>query len=264
MKKYVEIAKIYIKSQLVWRADVAFQVLFTVTKILFAYLLWGIIFKDRTEVAGFTFQSMLSYYIISSFLSQLDMSDGISSEVSQRIRNGTFSKYMVIPVNIQKYFMAMEAGVVAYYGVFQFIAAFVWVFIFRIKFALSNDPLIILCASLLILLGLLFMVQLNYYLGLLALKYQEIGTFLMIKNNLVAFITGSIVPLVLLPQGIISVMKLFPFYYITYLPSMLLIGRLGEEAVPGLVIIFLWCVMLQALITVTWGYYRRKFDGVGI
>ena len=63
--KYLEISKIYIKSQLVWRADVVFQVFFTVTKILFAYLLWGIIFNDRTEVAGFSFQSMLSYYIIS-------------------------------------------------------------------------------------------------------------------------------------------------------------------------------------------------------
>ena len=262
--KYLEISKIYIKSQLVWRADVVFQVLFTVTKILFAYLLWGIIFHDRTEVAGFSFQSMLSYYVISSLLSQIEMSDGISSEISQRIRNGTFSKYMVIPVDIQKYFIAMEAGVVAYYGIFQFMAAFVWVIIFRIQFVVSHNPIIILCAFLLVVLGLLFMVQLNYYLGLLALKYQEIGTFLMIKNNLVAFITGSIVPLMLLPEGIVSVMKFFPFYYITYLPSMLFIGQLESEAVPGLVIIFIWCVMLQVLIHVTWGSDRRKYDGVGI
>jgi len=264
LHKYFEIAKIHIKSQLAWRGDVVFHIMFTMTKILFAYLLWGVIFGDRTEVAGFSFHSMLSYYIISSFLAQLEMSDGISGEISARIRNGTFSKYMVIPVNIQTYFIAMEAGVVAYYGVFQFLAAFIWVFVFQIQFVFTRNLLLIVIAFFIMLLGLLFMVQLNYYLGLLTLKYQEISTFLMIKNNLVALVTGGIVPLVLLPEGMVSVMKLFPFYYVTYLPSMLLIGRLKEEAVSGLVIIFLWCVCLQILIKFTWENYRRTYDGVGI
>lgn len=264
LHKYYEIAKIHIKSQLAWRGDVVFQMMFTMTKILFAYLLWGIIFATRPEVAGFSFHSMLSYYIISSFLAQLELSDGISREISTRIRNGTFSKYMVIPVNIQAYFVAMETGIVVYYGVFQFLAAFVWIFILQIRFVFTNHLLLIAAAFFLIFLGLLFMVQLNYYLGLLTLKYQEINTFLMIKDNLVTLVTGGIVPLVLLPEGIVNVMKLLPFYYVTYLPSMLLTGRLKEEAVPGLVIIFLWCLFLHILIKFTWGSYRRTYDGVGI
>jgi len=264
LRKYIEIAKIYIKAQLVWRADVALNMVFTVTRILFAYLLWGAIFGTNTEVAGFTFYSMLSYYIISAFLNQLDMSGLISNEISTRIRNGTYSKYMIIPVSIEKYFIAMEVGVVAFYLAFDFIAAMVWIFIFRIKFIFTTNVVTIGCTFLMILLGLLFMAQLNYYLGLLTLKYQEIGMFLMIKNNIVAFVTGSIVPLVLLPKIYVSIMKLFPFYYITYLPSMLLIGRYQNEMLVGLIVIFLWCVIIQILIQVTWGKYRRKYDGVGI
>lgn len=264
MYKYLEIAKIYIKAQLVWRADAVFNMAFTITKILFAYLLWGTIFGSRSEVAGFTFHSMLSYYIISSFLTQIDMSGGISGEISARIRNGTFSKYMIIPVNIEKYFIAMEAGVVAFYMIFDFIAAVVWIFIFQIKFVFTTNPVTIACAALMILMGLLFMVQLNYYLGLLTLKYQEIGTFLMIKNSIVALITGSIIPLALLPDTFVSFMKVFPFYYVTYLPSMLLIGRSQNEMAAGLLVVFSWCVFLQILIKVTWENYRRKYDGVGI
>ena len=264
MRKYIEIAKTYMKAQLVWRTDVVLNMVFTVTKILFAYLLWGAIFGNKTEVAGFTFYSMLSYYIISAFLSQLDMSSLISNEISTRIRNGTFSKYMIIPVSIEKYFIAMEAGVVAFYFVFDFIAAVVWIFIFQINFIFTTNVVTIACAFLMIVLGLLFMAQLNYFLGLLTLKYQEIGTFLMIKNNIVAFVTGSIVPLVLLPDVFVTVMKLFPFYYVTYLPSMLLIGRYQNERFVGLIVIFLWCVIFQVFIQVTWGKYRRKYDGVGI
>lgn len=126
MRKYLEVARTYMKAQMAWRADVMFNMIFTVTKILFAYLLWGIIFREKSMVGQFTFHGMLSYYIVSSFLSQIEMSSGISGEIHERIRNGTFSKYMVIPVNTEAYFIFMELGIVAFYLVFDFLAAAVW------------------------------------------------------------------------------------------------------------------------------------------
>ncbi len=264
MRKYWEISKTYMKAQLVWRADVIFNMIFTISKILFAYLLWGIIFRQKSTVGLFTFHGMLSYYIVSSFLSQLEMSDGISGEIHARIRNGTFSKYMVIPVGIEKYFMAMELGVVLFYLTFDLLAAAVWVVIFRIRFVFTTDWKILLCAVAMAVLGMVFMVQLNYFLGLLTLKYQGIDTFLMIKNNLAALVTGTIVPLALFPEIIVKAMRLLPFYYVTYLPSMLLTGMLREEAFQGLLILFCWCVAMQILIYVVWEKSRRKYDGVGI
>ncbi len=264
MKKYKEIARIYIKSQLAWRADVLFNMLFTVAKILFAWLLWGIIFRERNMVAGFTFHGMLSYYIVSSFLSQLEMARGISGEVSARIRNGTFSNYMVMPVSIEWYFAAMEVGVVLFYLSFDLLAAAVWVFVFRIRFVFGRSPEILLCAAVMAVMGLFFMVQLNYFLGILTLKFEDIGTFLMIKDNLVSLVTGTIVPLVLFPESVVRVMRLLPFYYVTYLPSMLFTGRCGEEAVRGLAVLGTWCILMQGMIAVTWRKYRKKYDGVGI
>ena len=108
------------------------------------------------------------------------------------------------------------------------------------------------------------MVQLNYFLGILTLKYQEIGTFLMIKNNLIALVTGTIIPLALFPEAFVKGMRLLPFYYVTYLPSMLLTGRCGQEALPGLIVLLLWCLALQTVVANTWKKYRIKYDGVGI
>lgn len=213
---------------------------------------------------GFSFYGMMSYYIVSSFLSQLEMSQGVSEEINQRIRFGTFSKYMVVPVNIEGYFLAMELGVVLFYFVFDFLAGIVWIGIFQIQFQFTENLFVIVCAVLMIVAGMIFMVQLNYYLGLLTLKYQGIGTFLMIKNNLVALITGSIIPLALFPEAIIQIMKFLPFYYITYLPSMLLVGYCEDEALRGIAIISIWCIILQVVIKYTWNKYVRKYDGVGI
>lgn len=262
--KYWEVSKIYMKTQLVWRADVIFNMFFTISKILFAYLLWGMVFQNKEMVGQFTFHGMLSYYIISSFLFQLEMSGGISSEIHDRIRNGTFSKYMVIPVGIEKYFMAMELGIVLFYLIFDFIAAVIWILVFQIRFVFAADVLLMICAVIMTILGMIFMVQLNYFLGLLTLKYQGIGTFLMIKNNLVALVTGSIVPLALFPEMVVRIMRLLPFYYVTYLPAMLLTGMCKDEAIAGIAVIACWCLTMQFFIHVVWKKYLRKYDGVGI
>ena len=264
MRKYWEVSKTYMKAQLAWRADAVFNMIFTITKILFAYLLWGVIFQDREMVGGFTFHGMLSYYIISSFLSQLEMSQGVSGEIHHRIRNGTFSKYMVLPIGIEKYFLAMELGVVLFYFSFDLIAAVVWAVVFRVHFIFIRNPWIILCAVVMILAGMIFMVQLNYFLGLLTLKYQGIDTFLMIKDNLVSLVTGSIVPLALFPEMVVDIMRLLPFYYVTYLPSMLLTGLCQKEAVVGIFVITGWCLVMQGLIRITWNRYMKKYEGVGI
>ncbi len=264
MKKYWEIIKISFKGQIAWRFDVAMNILFTVTRILFAYILWGAIFGQRDTVAGFTFQTMLSYYIINSFLSQIEMSDGVSRELSRRIRGGTFSKYMVIPANVQGYFMAQSGGVTAFYLIFDLLATVIWILVFRIRFSFTTDVTMILAAAGMVLLGLVFMVQLNYFLGILAFKYQDINLFLMMKSNLVAFVTGTMIPLVLLPGTIVSAMRIFPFYYVAYLPSMLLIGKNGEEAIMGLLLLSAWILLFLAVNKIVYRCLRIRFDGVGI
>jgi ABC-2 type transport system permease protein len=108
------------------------------------------------------------------------------------------------------------------------------------------------------------MIQLNYFLGLLTLKFQDIYLFLMIKNNLVAFIAGTLIPLALLPELVLQVMRFFPFYYCSYLPSMLLIGRNGEEIGYGLITLTVWVLIFMAINKLAYGRLRVRYDGVGI
>lgn len=264
MGKYVEIMKIFFKAQIAYRFDVAMTVLFTVSKILFAYILWGAIFGQNKTVAGFNFQMMLSYYIISSFLAQIEMSDGVSGEIGNRIRGGTFSKYMVIPANTQGYFIAQTFGAMAFYLLFIFAATVLWVFVFAVKLTITSSISVILSTVLMVVLGLLFMIQLNYFLGILAFKFQDIRLFLMIKGNIIAFVTGALVPLVLLPANVVLVMRLFPFYYVTYLPSMLLIGKNANEAFIGIVVLSAWLLIFTILNKFAYNKLRVVYDGVGI
>lgn len=72
------------------------------------------------------------------------------------------------------------------------------------------------------------------------------------------------IPLVLLPQGIITILRFFPFYYVTYLPSMLFVGRNENEIGIGFVTLSLWVLLFIPINKLTYNRLRIKYDGVGI
>lgn len=264
MRKYGEIVKLSFKAQLVYRFDVVLGAVFSVTKILLAFVLWGAIFEGRAQVGGFGFQDMLSYYILSALLTQMDLSGGIAEEIAARVRDGSFSKYMVLPVRPSGYFAAQTAGAACYYLGFNLLAALVWTGLFRVRFSLSGDPGAWLGALALMALGLAFMMQFHFFLGILAFRFQEIGVFLMVKNSLLAFATGSLIPLALLPEGVISLLRALPFYSVTYLPTMVMMGRNAQELGTGLLSMLCWNAGFWVLNRLCYRRLRTRYDGVGL
>lgn len=264
MKKYIETTKIKFKTQMAYRFDILISIVFSVSRIILAYVLWSAIYSSRDEVAGFTFNGMISYYILSAFISQLNQTSSAGWQISAEIRQGLFSKYMVRPMNIFGYFTAHTAGSALFLMIFNLVAAVLWTYLFGVKITLSGSFVGILHAIALILLGLFFMMQLNYYIGILAFKFLDIGAFMMIKDNIVEFVSGSFVPLALLSDRILLVMKYLPFYYVSYLPTMLLLGRNVEEALTGLMVLTAWNIAFAVLNAVTFRKLKYRYDGVGI
>jgi len=264
MQKYIETAKIIFKAQIVYRFSTILSMLSTLSKIVFAYILWSAIFDTRELVAGFTFNGMITYYILSSFLAQLDQSGRSAGQISGEIRDGSFSKYMVRPISIFGHFAFQAIGKSVFLFSFNLFAAFLWIFIFRIEFVFTGDIAAILFSILILGMGLLFMMQLNYFIGILAFKFLEVWIFIMLKDNLLQFMTGALIPLSLLPVRFLLVMKLFPFYYTLYIPTMLFMGEKRGEIPAAVGILFCWNLLFWILNKITYKKLRIIYDGVGI
>ena len=264
MSKYLEVFRLSFKMQNVWRFDVAMTTLATVGRILAAWILWGAIFSVHSAVSGFSFHSMLTYYIVSSFLTSLDMSDQISGELSSIIRDGQFSKHMVTPMDPQGFFGMMIAGESAFHLFFSLAAAALCSLLFQIKLTLAADLWHIVCAVFMILIGLLFMISFNYFLGVLALKLINVDGILHVKGHIIAFCTGAFVPLALLPGGIVNFMRFLPFYYVSYQPAMILIGQGDADMWFGLAVLTVWTAAFLMISTYSYRHLRVKYDGVGI
>jgi ABC-2 type transport system permease protein len=264
IRKYLEVFRWSFKMQIVWRFDVAMTMLATVGRILAAWILWRAIFEGNGNVKGFSFDAMLSYYIISSILNSLDFSMQISGEISDLIRDGGFSKHMVTPMDPFGFFSFMAAGESAFHFGFSCAAAFFCAVFFGIKIIFSTNIIGIAAALVMIPLGLFFMMCFQYLLGILTFRFLSIRSFTFIANHLIHFLTGALVPLALLPDAVRGIMRIFPFYYVTYLPSMLLIGRNVDEAMNGILILSCWILAFMLLNRFSYNSLRTRYEGVGI
>ena len=265
MKKYFAIGKILFKAQAAYRFDVLMTATGMIWRIVFALILWGVIFDGRDMVGGFTYQAMLSYYVISSFFATMDMSGGVAGEVSSRIKGGTFSKFMVIPSNPQLHFLSQTLGASTYYGFFAALAAVACSLVFGISITFTNDPLKILLAAATFLLGAVFMNSFQFFLGIWAFKVQDAIFLTHVPSMIISFFTGELVPLSLLPGAVAGALHFFPFTHVVYTPTMLLTGGMDLlDGCAGLAALAAWAAAMALVSRATYGRLRRKYEGVGI
>ena len=265
MKKYIEVFRLSFKMQIVWRFDVAMTMAATFCRIIAAWILWQAIFSANMQIKGFSLAAMLSYYIISSILSSIDFSHQISGEVSELIQCGTFSGHMVTPMNPLFFFSSMTAGESVFHLGFSFLAAVICAFIFRINLVITPDALNIVLAVAIILTGLAFMACYHYTIGVLTFKFIDIDFFMYIQGNIIAFVTGALVPLSLLPDSVLFVLRFLPFTHVIYTPAMLLCGQISAgEGLSGLALISAWTIIMFFVAQYAYNSLRVKYDGVGI
>jgi len=264
MKKYVEIAKIFFKSQMAYRFDVAITALEAIGRVLFAWLIWGAVFIGRDTVSGFTFQAMLLYYVVSSFLLVLDNFTSVSSEVSGRIRGGTFSKYMVIPANPISHFWAQTFGIAAYYSIFALPIVVLSGFLFGAG-AFTPSPMVVLCALIMIFMGMTFMVSYHFFIGLLAFKFNDVVFFLHLQGSVISFTQGGMIPLNLLPEAALNLLRLLPFPHAVFTPTMLLTGNMDlMDGLSSLGVLAFWTIGMAMVSQFAYNRLRIKYDGVGV
>lgn len=189
----------------------------------------------------------------------------MGSTVSNSIRGGTFSKNMVIPMNPLGYYCAQILGVAGYNSIFSVIAIALVITVFPIGVMLGGSLGLIALAITMIPLGIICMVCYYYLIGIAAFKFQDVGFFMYIQWTVRDFLTGSMVPLFLLPPVILHIVQYLPFPHVVYTPVMLLMGRMGyREGLTGLLVLSIWTTVLVIMNHFLYNRLRVKYDGVGI
>lgn len=263
MKKYIEVFKMNIKDQMAYRFDTINGALMSFIWVFMAFLLWRVIYENKEVVGGYTFSMMLTYYIIISLIQRLSKTEFMVWEMSDDIRNGRFTKYITRPIHPIKYYIsACYARTVFVLGI-NALAFVVWAVGFKKYFILQTDPYILLSMLAFIVMGMFIMIQTHYFIATLAFKTMEVGGLYHMFLNIVDFFAGALIPLSLLPGGLVEIMRFFPFYYTLYFPASIYLGERVSEIPSALIICSIWTVVMYIINQFTYQRLYKSYEGVG-
>jgi ABC-2 type transport system permease protein len=272
VRKYLYVLRIALSERLVYRTDFFLSTLMRFAPMVTTILLWRAIYhvgetgSDAIEYNGLTYHNVVAYYLLTFVSRAFSSMPGLAGGIARDVREGTIQKYLIQPIDQINYLMMTRAAhKLVYYGVsaVPFAIAF---YLCRGFFTGWPDPLMFAggVASLVLAFFLGFFFEVS--IGLLSFWFLEISSFLFIVMSLNYFLSGHMVPLDLLPEGLRTVLEWLPFQYMAYFPAKVFLGTSDmtpERLGWGLAGQLGWVVMFAALSRVLYLRGLRRYSAFG-
>ncbi len=223
------------------------------------WVIWYAMFKigGQSQVGGMSYPEMVHYTLVSILFTQVRGGDH-DFELVEMIRSGQLSNYLLRPVGVvefvwirgvaPKLFLAglcLAVGIVA-------------------GLMIDMSPGRMVLSMGLALMGNVIHYQIGAALGTMAFYWEEAYSILMVKNMLVSFLSGELLPLNLFPQSMQWMWKATPFYLYVYAPTQFALGnetplQFGQQCLIGLA----WIAFGWIAIRVSWGIGIRRYLSLG-
>jgi ABC-2 type transport system permease protein len=178
--------------------------------------------------------------------------------VFTRVQNGDIARELLYPVSFPLTVFARGLGNSLFRSLFNgLLTILVMSLIFRISWRIGPEQL----ALFIIFLSLGFLIQflISFQVDMLAFWVYETTALHYIKESVVEFFSGRLVPLWFYPPWILGLLDVLPFKSTVYVPIAFLIGELPLSAVPvELGKSLAWCALFTFTASLMWRAGLRK------
>ena len=219
--KYFTVMKISVQNQLAYLWGFISGVIVYALIIFIFINLWRVIYQERDIIAGFSYNQVIWYCIITELVI---MSTGgvIFSEISSDIKGGNIGYYLNKPYNYVLYNLFNSMGLVAVkfimIGAVGIAMGLVSVGMIQ-GFNPANLPFILLA----ILSGMVLNFLIYSAVGLTAFWFEENSAFFWVIQKIL-FMGGMFFPLDMMPGWLKNLALVLPFSYVTYVPARLFVS----------------------------------------
>ncbi len=223
------------------------------------WVLWYAMFKigGADEVAGMSYSQMVSYTLTSVLFSQVRGGDH-DFELAELIRSGQLSNYLLRPVGVVEF--VYIRGVAPK----LFIAGGSLVIGIALGHWFGIDPVRMVGAMFLALLGNIIHYQLGAALATVSFYWEEAYSILMVKNLVVSILSGELIPLFMFPASMEWIWKSTPFYLYVFGPTQYALGHWSHEYFLQQVAVATgWLLVSWSLIKLTWGVGFKRYLSLG-
>lgn len=182
---------------------------------------WRAIYNDASIISGLGLDQTLTYILLAFIFMPLTANDLIW-EFGSNLRDGTIVHHLLRPINFQGMNYAQSLGTLAMRLVLQIPMAVVAVVLFGLR--VPTDPGTWLAFLVSALLGFTVMFYFNWLLACLTFYTTEIWGLGVLIEGMNFFLSGALVPLVMMPELVRNIVLSIPFAQALAVPVGLLTG----------------------------------------
>lgn len=229
--------------------------------LIVKYNLWASIYKTNAGVLikGYDFNRMIQYHLW-AFLVSLVASGFASWNLSDDIRLGRISSYLIYPFNFWEFHTASWMS-------FQILQTFIAIFTLTVIVLLGiiglPEPTVLLKGFIFVSFISLFWFSLQYLTGILAFWLEETWILRVILSIIATFLSGAIIPLDLFPVWLQNALNFTPFPYLSYYPIKIFLGE-SVDLIRGFFMISLWLGFITLINRFVWKKGMKLYTAAGM
>ncbi len=241
----------------------SFLLSFMTTPVIFVvyYYLWSLAFSWKGNLQDYTFPLLLTGLMTVTVIRVMIGANGAGESVEKTIQRGEVLVYLVRPMNYFWYQFSFFVGKTLPKWIVG--ALLVALFHFYFLHAIPALPKILM-ASLLVGLGYFVFFELLFLTGIAAFWFGETWGFRNMMNHMQWLLGGALVPTTFFPASIQVIAFLLPFHHAMFIPSEILMGRVGVESfLQSVVMLIIWAILLYFVQEKVWNAGLKHHDGKG-
>lgn len=256
MRKYIEFARVQMQVHAAYSAWFWANTFSVLLRMLVIYFFWKAVYSNRSEIEGMSFDGMITYIIIAMFL-QMFVS-GVGQELAHTIKDGNVAIELMRPYHLITRLIAMDIGDKVIYFIRGALPLGILAFVFMdvtLPSTWQSGVLFLLSALMGIWIGTFF----DLLIAILAFWTINLWGLEVMKEAVVSFFSGALVPLILFPEWFQTISLFLPFQAMVYVPVAIYTGILtGTEAWLAVGSQLIWAVLLFGLLRVLWSVAMKK------
>lgn len=256
LRIYTPFTRAGIQEAVTYRANFICHLIGEIMSAFIMYFVWKAVFlsSDSESFMGFTMEDMVVYLFITFLTGYLTYSDGAFA-VGEEIVDGSIAARMIRPCSFEMCFLFQELGnrIISVSMIFVPMVAGVEIY----RFVLCGEVRFNIIYFLLFLLSLVIAYMISFYFnvcyGFMAFFFKNLWGTTLIKETLVGFLSGAIIPLAFLPAGVAAVLNLLPFASLSYTPVMIYMGMYSPAQIAlSLGLQIFWLAAMIGISKLVW------------
>ncbi|MFC0187562.1 ABC transporter permease [Fictibacillus aquaticus] len=256
MRKYIEFAKVQMQVNSAYSAWLWANIASILLRLFIAYYFWQAVYSNKSSIKGMPLDDMLTYIIVAMFM-QMFVS-GVGRELSGTIRDGNVAVELMRPYHLISRMIAMDAGDKIVFFIRGALPLGIFSYFFMdisLPDTWEKGALFLVSAALGIFVGTFF----DLLIAILAFWTVNVWGLEVMKEAVIAFFSGALVPLILFPEWFQSLSLFLPFQAMVYIPVSIYTGLLsGTEAYLAIGVQLIWAVFFLWLMNVLWSIAIKK------